>query len=171
MTLEIERTIVLVGLMGAGKTTIGKRLADKLDLKFIDIDEKIEKQEGMKISKIFSEKGEEYFREVEKNAIAEELNSGEVNVMATGGGAFLNKETRKLIKKNSISVWLRAGIEMILERVSRNSDRPLLAGDNKREVLEKLIEERYPVYAEADLIVDSDNGPHYKVVDEIIWKL
>lgn len=170
MTLQIDKSIVLVGIMGVGKSSVGKRLADKLELDFTDIDEEIEKREGMKVSDIFAQKGEEYFRKVEKEVIRDELKKVP-HVIATGGGAFVNDETRALIKQNGTSVWLRAKLEMILERVSRHDTRPLLAKGDKKEILKKLIEERTPYYEEADLIVDSDNGPHYKVVDQIIWKL
>ncbi len=168
--MKINKTIVLVGLMGAGKSTVGQRLAERLELEFVDVDSEAEKREGLTVSEIFKQKGEKYFRQLELKIIDEKL-SGKPHVLATGGGAFINDDIRKLVKEKATSVWLRAGLDMLLERVSRNDARPLLQGGDRKEVLERLLKERNPIYAEADLIVDSDQGPHYKVVDQIIWKL
>ena len=170
MTLQIDRPIVLIGLMGAGKSTVGQRLAEKLEINFVDIDHRIEEKTGKSITEIFSDEGEQYFRDIEKETIKEELEK-EVQVIATGGAAFINDQTRQLIKEKATSIWLRAGIDMLVERVSRKDNRPLLAGCDKRKILEELIEKRHPIYAEADLIVESDEGAHYKIVEQIIWKL
>lgn len=171
MSLEIEKTIVLVGLMGAGKTSIGRRLAKELNIEFRDSDQEIEKKVGCSVAEIFEGFGESYFRQVERETIHDLLANHPPHVLATGGGAFMDAETRELIKEEGLSVWLRAALDVILDRVSRNDNRPLLNRGNPREILEKLIEVRYPIYAEADLVVDSDSGPHYKVVEQIIWKL
>lgn len=171
MSLEIEKTIVLVGLMGAGKTSIGRRLAKDLNLEFRDSDQEIEKKVGCSVAEIFEGFGEDYFRQVERETILDLLKNFPPHVLATGGGAFMDAKTRELIKEQGLSVWLRATLDVLIDRVSRNDNRPLLKRGNPREILEKLIAVRYPVYAEADLIVDSDSGPHYKVVEQIIWKL
>lgn len=171
MSLEIEKTIVLVGLMGAGKTSIGRRLAKELNIEFRDSDQEVEKKVGCSVAEIFEGFGESYFRQVERETIQDLLKNATPHVLATGGGAFMDAETRELIKEEGLSVWLRAALDVIIDRVSRNDNRPLLNSGNPREILEKLIEVRYPIYAEADLVVDSDSGPHYKVVEQIIWKL
>jgi shikimate kinase len=171
MSLEIEKTIVLVGLMGAGKTSIGRRLAKELNIEFRDSDQEIEKKVGCSVAEIFEGFGESYFRQVERETIKDLLRNSPPHVLATGGGAFMDAETRELIKEEGLSVWLRAALDVLADRVSRNDNRPLLNRGNPREILEKLIELRYPIYAEADLVVDSDSGPHFKVVEQIIWKL
>lgn len=171
MSLEIEKTIVLVGLMGAGKTSIGKRLAKTLNLEFRDSDREIEEKAGCSIAEIFEGFGESYFRQLERETIRDLLLNMPPHVLATGGGAFMDPETRGIIKENGTAIWLRAELDVLTERVIRNDHRPLLNKGNPREILEKLIAVRYPVYAEAELVVDSDSGPHYKVVEQIIWKL
>ena len=171
MSLEIEKTIVLVGLMGAGKTSIGRRLAKELNIEFRDSDQEIEKKVGCSVAEIFEGFGESYFRQVERETIKDLLRNSPPHVLATGGGAFMDAETRELIKEEGLSVWLRAALDVLADRVSRNDNRPLLNRGNPRGILEKLIELRYPIYAEADLVVDSDSGPHFKVVEQIIWKL
>lgn len=171
MSFELEKTIVLVGLMGAGKTSIGKRLAKTLEVEFRDSDAVIEEKMGCSIAEIFETSGEPYFRKIEKETIEELLTNEKPHVLATGGGAFINPETRALIKDKGLSIWLRAELDVLVDRVSRKSNRPLLEQGDKREILDKLIESRYPAYGEADLVVDSDSGPHYKVVEQIVWKL
>ena len=171
MSLEIEKTIVLVGLMGAGKTSIGKRLAKNLNLEFRDSDREIEEKVGCSVAEIFESFGEAYFRQMERETISHLLLDYPPHVLATGGGAFMDEQTRNLIKEHGLSVWLRAALDVLVDRVSRNDARPLLAQGNQKEILERLIGVRYPIYAEADLVVDSDSGPHYKVVEQIIWKL
>lgn len=155
---EIPRTIVLVGLMGAGKTCIGKRLAARLGIDFVDADTEIEKAAGMSVSEIFEVHGESGFRQGERRVIARLLRRPP-HVLATGGGAFMNAETRKLIQQRTISVWLRADLDLLVRRTSRRNHRPLLRGKDHRQVLSRLIDERYPVYAEADVVVDSADGP------------
>jgi shikimate kinase len=152
------RTIVLVGLMGAGKTNIGRRLATRLQLPFVDADSEIEAAAGETIPEIFENRGEAAFREGERRVIARLL-EGPVQVLATGGGAYMDAQTRGLIRERGISVWLRAELEVLLQRVARRSNRPLLKQGDPREVLSQLIERRYPVYAEADIVVDSIEGP------------
>ncbi len=171
MVYTPEKPIVLVGIMGAGKTTVGRRLARKLSIPFKDSDKVIEDKAGMSIAEIFETLGEKEFRRMEKETIAGLLKKDKPIVLATGGGAFLDDETRAMILENSISVWLRADLEVLVERVSRKKNRPILERGDKRQILSKLIEERYPIYKEAEIVVDSGQGPHYKIVDEIIWKL
>src|SRR5271170_6342405 len=152
--LRLARSIVMVGLMGAGKTSIGRRLAQKLHVPFIDSDTEIEKAANETIAEIFARDGEAVFRAGERRIIARLLD-GPVQVLATGGGAFMDASTRARIRDRGISVWLRADLETLLERTSRRHHRPLLNGGDPRTVLSGLIETRYPVYAEADIIVDS----------------
>jgi shikimate kinase len=164
------RSIVLVGLMGAGKTTVGRRLASVLKLSFVDADSEIEKAAGKSVQEIFAEHGESYFRDGERRVIARLLDEGP-QVLATGGGAFMNPATRLGIKEHGISVWLRADIALLMKRVLRRSHRPLLKQTDPHQVMERLMEERYPVYATADLIVDSQDVPHDQIVRQIVEKL
>ena len=161
------RSIVLVGMMGAGKSSIGRRLAKKLDLPFVDADAEIELAAGMPITDIFEHHGEEYFRSGEARVIARLLEQGR-RVLATGGGAFMNPATRDLIGAKGISVWLKAEPDVLLRRIRRRSDRPLLRTPNPEATLKGLIEERYPVYTEADVTIHSRDVPHEIIVDEII---
>ena len=162
--------IVLVGLMGAGKTTVGRRLAEKLGLTFVDADHEIELAAGQTIPEIFAEHGEAYFRDGERKVIARLLENG-AQVLATGGGAYMNAETRATIKRNAISIWLRADFDLLMRRVRRRSNRPLLQNDDPEAVMRKLIAERYPVYAEADITVDSRDVAHTSIVNSIIRSL
>ena len=166
----LDRSIVLVGLMGAGKSAIGRRLATRLGLKFVDADAEIEMAAGCPIADIFEIHGEPAFREGERRVVARLLKEPP-HVLATGGGAFMDAETRERIRERGVSVWLRADIELLLSRVSRRDDRPLLKQGDKREILAALITERYPVYAEADIAVDSEDVPHDRMVDKIIAAL
>ena len=166
----LDRSIVLVGLMGAGKSAIGRRLATRLGLKFVDADAEIEMAAGCSIADIFEIHGEPAFREGERRVVARLLKEPP-HVLATGGGAFMDAETRERIRERGVSVWLRADIELLLSRVSRRDDRPLLKQGDKREILAALITERYPVYAEADITVDSEDVPHERMVDKIITAL
>lgn len=166
----MEKTIVLVGLMGAGKTAIGRRLAKRLNIPFVDIDQEIEKQQGCTISQYFEYMNEASFRKLEKETIAAFLKKPP-HVMATGGGAFINEETRNLIKEQAISICLKANLNVLIERVSGKKTRPLLEKGDKREIMKKLMDERYPIYEKADIIVKSDLGSHGKVVNEIIRRL
>jgi len=161
------RPIVLIGMMGAGKTTVGRRLSNKLGRHFLDSDEEIEKAAHMTIPEIFAQRGEGEFRAGETRVIARVLKDANI-VLATGGGAFVNLETRALIQQGAISVWLKAEADVLFERVSRRSNRPLLNTANPRATLEKLIEERYPVYAAADITVLSRDVPQDVVAHDII---
>ena len=157
-SLAVPRTVAFVGLMGAGKTCIGRLLAAELGLPFVDADKEIEAAAGCSVEDIFSAHGEAAFRDGERRVIARLLNEPKM-VLATGGGAFMDPETRKLIRERTTSVWLRADVELLLRRTSRRNNRPLLKRGNPREILGKLIEQRYPIYAEADIVVDSVDGP------------
>jgi shikimate kinase len=161
------RSIVLIGLMGAGKTAVGRRLANRLDLPFIDADTEIELAAGQSIKEIFAEHGEAYFREGERKVIARLLDGGP-QVLATGGGAYMNAETRKNIKARGISVWLKAELRVLLKRVHRRDHRPLLAAGDPETVMKKLMAERGPIYAQADLIVESRDVPHDVIVGAVI---
>ena len=161
------KPLVLVGMMGAGKTTVGRRLATRLGRQFLDSDEEIEKAAQMTIPEIFEQRGEPEFRAGETRVIARVLKDQGV-VLATGGGAFVNLETRALVKAEAISVWLKAEVDILFERVSRRSNRPLLKTANPRATLEKLVEDRYPIYAEADVTVISRDVPQDVVAGDVI---
>ena len=161
------RSVVLIGLMGAGKTAVGRRLANRLDLPFIDADGEIEVAAGASISEIFAEHGEAYFRQGERKVIARLLENGP-QVLATGGGAYMNPDTRANIKAHGLSVWLKADIKVLMKRVGRRDNRPLLAAGDPEKVMKKLMEERYPVYAEADVTVESRDVPHDVIVGAVI---
>jgi shikimate kinase len=165
-----NRTIVLVGLMGAGKTSIGRRLADKMGLSFVDADTEIEKAAGKSIPDIFTDHGEAHFRDGERRVIARLLENGK-QVLATGGGAFMNPETREAIKSHALSVWLKADLEVLLKRVAKRGGRPLLENRDPAEVLQNLINLRYPVYAEADITVESLDVQHAQMVHEVLKAL
>jgi shikimate kinase len=152
-----SRTIVLVGLMGAGKTKIGRRLAARLNLPFFDSDHEIEMAAGESIEEIFANRGEQVFRDGERRVIARLLDQP-VHVLATGGGAFMDEVTRRVIERRGVSVWLRADLDVLVLRVSRRNNRPLLKVGDIRTVLGELIERRYPVYGEANVIVESGEG-------------
>jgi shikimate kinase len=156
--------------MGAGKSSVGKRFASRLGLPFVDADAEIETAAGLTIPDIFEVYGEAAFRDCEKRVIAR-LMAGPVQVIATGGGAFVNDETRALIKERATSVWLHAPVDLLVERVSRRNNRPLLTDKDPAEVLTKLAAEREPFYRQADIQVESGTGPHEKVVDDIIAAL
>lgn len=156
--LPVPRTIALVGLMGAGKSCIGRLLAGALGLPFVDADKEIEAAAGCSVEDIFTAHGEAAFREGERRVIARLLTQPKI-VLATGGGAFMDPATRKLIRKHTTSVWLRADVDLLLRRTARRDNRPLLKRGDPREILGRLISERHPVYAEADVTVDSVDGP------------
>jgi shikimate kinase len=157
-SLQPARSIVLVGLMGAGKTKIGRRLAARLALPFFDSDEAIETAAGETIEEIFANRGEAMFRDGERRVIARLL-EGRVHVLATGGGAFMDPATRRVITARGVSIWLRAELDTLFARVSRRANRPLLKTSDPRAVLAELIDRRYPIYAEADITIDSGDGP------------
>jgi shikimate kinase len=165
-----SRTIVLVGLMGAGKSSIGRRLAHRLGLPFVDADTEIEKAADLTIPEIFEKHGEPYFRAGEVRVVARILESGP-QVLATGGGAYMNPETRTRIRERGISLWLKAELDVLMKRVKRRGDRPLLKADDPQAVLKRLMDERYPVYAEADLTVVSREASHEEVVDDVLAAL
>jgi shikimate kinase len=162
-----RRSIVLVGMMGAGKSSVGRRLASRLGVPFVDADSEIEEAAGMTIPEIFAAHGEPYFRAGEARVIARLLEGGP-QVLATGGGAFMNPDTRAAIRAKGISVWLRATLEVLSRRIRRRHDRPLLQNVDPVETLRRLIDERYPIYAEADLTVESREVPHDTIVEEIV---
>src|SRR5215468_1137522 len=164
------RAIVLVGMMGAGKSSIGRRLAQRLDIPFVDADNEIEIAAGMSIEDIFATRGEPEFRAGEARVIARLLDGG-TQVIATGGGAFMNADTRAAIKAEGISVWLKADFDVLMRRIKRRNDRPLLQTDDPDAKLRELIDRRYPTYALADLTVQSRDVVHEKIVDEMIGAL
>ena len=151
-----KKTIVLVGIMGAGKSTVGKILADRLGMRFIDADQEIERAAGCTITDFFEKYGEVEFRKGEERVISRIL-AGEPCVLATGGGAFMSEATRLLIKKMATSVWLRVSFEVLAKRLEKRSDRPLLQTTDPQQTLKALIKKRYPIYNDADFIVDAEN--------------
>lgn len=165
-----KRSIVIVGLMGAGKSTIGKKLAQMLGLSFIDADTEIETVSRMTIAELFAAYGEAEFRDLERRVIKRILRSGP-RVLATGGGAFMNEATRRTIAKAGISVWLRAELDVLMERVSRKGNRPLLKTADPRATMQSLMDSRYPVYAEADITVLSRDEKKDVMVVEVIEAL
>ncbi len=165
-----QKTIALVGLMGAGKTSVGRRLAQALGLPFRDADEEVERAAGRSVSDIFAELGEPAFRAGERRVIARLLDDPP-HVLATGGGAFMNEDTRALIASKAISVWLKADVEVLAARVGRKNDRPLLQGRDPVTALRELAATRYPVYALADITVDSIETPHSATVNAILAAL
>jgi shikimate kinase len=168
--LRLNRSIVMVGLMGAGKTSIGRRLAQRLQVPFVDSDAEIEKAANETIAEIFARDGEAKFRTGEQRVIARLLD-GPIQVLATGGGAFMDPATRHRIHEHGVSVWLRADLETLLERTGRRQTRPLLAQGNPREILTRLIESRHPIYAEADITIDSIAGPVDLTVQKLLTAL
>jgi len=166
-----HRSVVLIGMMGVGKSSIGRRLAGRLAVPFVDADTEIEKAADMSISDIFARHGEPYFRSGEARVIARLLENGP-QVLATGGGAFMNESTRAAIKAKGVSIWLSAAYEVLLRRISkRKNERPMLHTDNPDETLRHLLEVREPTYALADLTVQSREGPHDAIVAEIVSAL
>jgi shikimate kinase len=164
------RSIVLIGMMGAGKSTIGRRLSARLRLPFLDADVEIEAAAGMSIPDIFETHGEPHFRDGEARVIARLLDSGPA-VVATGGGAFMREETRNRIRDKAVSIWLKAEAEIIMRRVRRRADRPLLQTPDPAATLDRLLREREPVYQNADIAIWSRDVPHEKIVDECIEAL
>jgi shikimate kinase len=165
-----RRSLVLVGMMGAGKSSVGRRLALRLGIPFVDADAEIEKAAQMTIAEIFAIRGEAEFRSGEARVIARLLDGGP-QVMATGGGAFMNPETRALIGLKGISVWLKAEFDVLMRRIRRRHDRPLLRTEDPGATLRDLIDERSPVYALADLTVESHDVPHDRIVDDVVGAL
>jgi shikimate kinase len=164
---RIDRPIVLVGMMGVGKSTIGRKLAQLLDLPFRDADDEIEQAAQLSIAEIFERFGEAHFRDGERRVIARLLDSGP-SVLATGGGAFVQPETRALIHDRGIAVWLDSDVATLVDRVTRKDTRPLLRDGDPREIVARLKAERAPAYAEAPIKVMSDAGPHGETVNRIL---
>ena len=166
----IDRPIVLVGLMGAGKSTVGRRLAKRLGLPFVDSDVEIEEASGSSTAELFERYGESDFRDGERRLVAR-LVEGEVRVIATGGGAFIDPRTRDLLNQRAITVWLDAPVDILAERTGRRNTRPLLRKGNRADTLARLSEERQPMYKEAQIHIRSGNGAHGDVVDAIMAAL
>lgn len=162
-----RRTIALVGLMGVGKSSVGRRLATALNLPFRDADTEVEAAAGRTIPEIFAALGEPAFRDGERRVIARLL-EGPPHVLATGGGAFMSDETRELIKARAISVWLKADLEILARRIGRKDNRPLIAGKDPLEVLKAQAEVRYPVYAQADITVETGDAAHHVTVSQVL---
>ena len=167
---SLRRSIVLVGIMGAGKSAIGRRLATRLGLPFVDADHEIATAAGSTIEDIFARYGELEFRKGEERVIKRLLDDGRM-VLATGGGAYMNADTRTAIRARGVSIWLRADLDTLIQRVKRRNDRPLLQAGDPGEILSTLIEKRYPVYGKADIVVDSTEGPHELVIKAIVEAL
>lgn len=167
---EIDRPLVLVGMMGVGKSTIGRKLAHTLGLPFSDADDAIVEAAQMPIAEIFDQFGEDYFRDGERRVIARLLDGGP-SVIATGGGAYVNTETAALIDEKGITIWLDSDIDTLVERVGRNTKRPLLRGGNVHEIVTRMKAEREPAYARATIKVMSDAGPHNATVNRILEAL
>ena len=168
--LSLSRTVALVGLMGAGKSAIGKRLAVRLGLPFVDADDEIERAAGCSIAEFFERYGEAEFRAGERRVIARLLERPPL-VLSTGGGAYIHPETRALMRAKAVTVWLRAELDVLHDRVRRRGHRPLLRQGDPREVLTRLMEQRYPIYAEADITVDSTAQPADRTTDQVIVAL
>tara|TARA_R110000796_G_scaffold205698_8_gene321875 strand:- start:27231 stop:27806 length:576 start_codon:yes stop_codon:yes gene_type:complete len=165
-----EKPIVLVGLMGVGKTTVGRRLAKRMSLAFVDADEEIERAAGLTVEEIFSRFGEAYFRDGERRVITRLL-EGKRQIIATGGGAFMNNETRTLILEKAIAIWLDADLETLVKRVGRRNTRPLLKSGDPAKILADLAAKRNPVYATAHIHVMGNDSPHEITVEKIIEAL
>lgn len=164
------RSLVLVGMMGAGKTTVGRKLAQRLDLPFVDADHEIERAAGKTIPEIFADHGEPYFRDGERRVIARLLGEGP-QVLATGGGAFMNQQTRAEIARRGLSIWLKADLPLLMKRVKRRSNRPLLANDDPDAVMQRLMADRYPVYAQADVSVECRDVAQSAMVNDVMRAL
>jgi shikimate kinase len=161
------RSLVMVGLMGCGKSSIGRRLGTRLDIPFIDADDEIEKSAHKTIPEIFADHGEAYFRAGERRVIRRLLANGP-QVLATGGGAYMDAETRATVRSTGIAIWLKAELEVLMRRVMKRDNRPLLRVADPEAVMRQLIEARYPVYAEADITIESRDVPHEVIVDDIM---
>jgi shikimate kinase len=166
----LSRTVALVGMMGAGKSSIGRRLAVRLGVPFRDADSEIELAAGCSIPEIFDRYGEPAFREGERKVIARLLGESP-HVLATGGGAFIDPETRARLKEGAITVWIKAPVDVLMARVQRRDNRPLLRTADPRATLEKLLADRAPLYAEADVTIESEDGPHTGTVDRVLAAL
>lgn len=170
LAARVDRPIVLVGMMGVGKSTVGRKLAQLLRLPFVDADDAIVEAAKMSITEMFDLHGEAAFRDGERRVIARLLDAGP-GVIATGGGAFVQPETRALIQQRGLPVWLDCDVDTLVERVSRNDKRPLLRGGNVREIVERMKAEREPAYAQAPIKVQSISAPHPVTVNRILEAL
>ncbi|MFM2302179.1 MAG: hypothetical protein RLZZ84_1915, partial [Pseudomonadota bacterium] len=169
LAARIDRPVVLVGMMGVGKSSVGRKLATLLHMPFIDADDEIEKAAQMSIPEMFAQYGEPYFRDGERRVIARIIDGpGSRAVIATGGGAFVNAETRALILEKAIPVWLDSEVDVLLERVGRKDNRPLLKQGNPRDVLTRLRSEREPFYSQAPIQIKSTSGPHSRTVTKVL---
>lgn len=166
----LSKTVVLVGLMGAGKTSVGRRLADLFGTRFVDADKEIEQAAGCTIADFFERYGEDEFRRGEERVIARLLTEPPC-VLATGGGAYMSEDTRREIRDHGLSLWLKADLDVLFERVARRSDRPLLQTEDPRATLKSIMEARYPVYAQAELVVESYRGPIEQTVERVYKRL
>jgi shikimate kinase len=164
------RSVVMVGMPGCGKSALGKRLAPRLGLPFLDVDEEIERAAGKSIKEIFADHGEAYFRDGERKVIARLLATGP-QVLATGGGALMNEETRGNIRRLGVSIWVKAEAALLVRRVSKRSTRPLFEGRDPEAVVRELMAARHPLYASADIVVESRDIPHEAMVEEIVQAL
>ena len=169
-SLVLPKTLVLVGMMGAGKSSVGWRLARRLGIPFSDTDQEVEKAAGCSVADIFETWGEKAFRDAERR-ILKRLLGGPIQVVSTGDGAFFDEENRSLIKENAISLWLRADPEVLYERVIRRDTRPLLFEGDAKQILDEMIERRYPIYAKADLTVESNDDAHEATIERVIESL
>jgi len=165
------KSVVLVGMMGAGKTSVGRRLAQRLDIPFVDADQKIEEAAGQSISEIFADHGEAYFRDGERRVLKRLLEEGGPQVLSTGGGAFIDEENREAIRGAGISVWLKADLDTLMRRVRRRPTRPLLQTPDPEATMRKLLAERDPVYALADITVKTEDVAHGVIVNRILSAL
>lgn len=166
-----QRALVLVGMMGSGKSSVGRRLANRLGLSFVDADTEIETAAGMSIPEIFAQRGEAEFRDGERRVISRILATQPALVLATGGGAFMNAETRQRVKDLAISIWLKAEPDVLMRRVRKRSNRPLLQTADPEATLRSMLAQREPVYALADITIQSRDVPHEAVVDDIVAAL
>jgi shikimate kinase len=162
----LPRTVVLVGLMGAGKSCVGRKLAGRLGVNYVDADQEIEKAAGQTVAEIFNNYGEPAFRELERKVMSR-LMSGPACILATGGGAFMDPDTRALVKAEGLSLWLRADLDLLVKRTAGRDHRPLLKTGDPREILQRLIDLRYPTYSESEVIVDSADQPADVTVDAV----
>lgn len=168
--MQLDRSVILVGLMGAGKTRVGRRLAERLGLAFLDTDAEIESETGKTIAELFTQIGEPAFRDGERRMIAR-LVRGPVRIIATGGGAFMDPQTRATIREHALGIWLRADLATLVTRTAKSHKRPLLEGVDRAAKLAELMALRYPVYAEAELTVESNHGPVEQTVDAVLAAL
>ncbi len=166
-----KKIIALIGMMGTGKTTIGSKLSEKLNVYFIDSDQEIEDSEQRTIANIFDAEGEEKFREIERKIVQDIMRRDEPMVLSLGGGAFIDPETRKLIKDGAVSIWLYSDVETILHRVAGKNTRPLLNGGDRRIILSNLIKDRYPIYEQSDIKIDTTKDSHDNILNGIIQQI